>query len=188
MTSALVLLCSSWGLVTGTGLGLLGWHAATPAVGYAIAKPVGAAKSKCPRLVMGVHPRCPCTQASVTELERLLTRVGSEVECTVYVYCPADRPTFSHTPLVSRLQSIAGVELVADLGGQNALEHGIEASGECVLYDALGKPRFEGGITHSRGHEGDSVGRQAIMQIVAGQEPVATSTPVFGCEIVRRGS
>src|SRR5664279_4276966 len=32
-----------------------------------------------PTLVMFVHPRCPCTRASLAELERVVARSGGEV-------------------------------------------------------------------------------------------------------------
>jgi hypothetical protein len=43
---------------------------------------------------------------------------------------------------------------------------------------------FSGGITDSRGHEGDNDGADAILEIVSGPGVRAVArTPVFGCTL-----
>src|SRR5688572_2004456 len=53
-----------------------------------------------PTLLLFVHPRCPCSRASVAELGRLLQRVRGRVAATVVFIRPPDAaPDFSHTDL-----------------------------------------------------------------------------------------
>jgi hypothetical protein len=53
-----------------------------------------------------------------------------------------------------------------------------------ILYDAAGRLRFSGGITAARGHAGDNLGRSAIVELLEGDSPTATATPVFGCSLL----
>jgi len=65
-----------------------------------------------------------------------------------------------------------------DLHGYGAL-----TSGQVMLYDAEQKLVFSGGITHGRGHEGDSAGRESIERFLTSGETTVSETPVFGCII-----
>jgi hypothetical protein len=42
---------------------------------------------------------------------------------------------------------------------------------------------FKGGITASRGHSGDNLGRDAVIDLVTSGVASASSTPVFGCSL-----
>jgi hypothetical protein len=53
-------------------------------------------------------------------------------------------------------------------------------SGQVLAYDGQGRLAFNGGITASRGHEGDSAGRSAVEAMLAGRRHAATAF-VFGC-------
>ena len=44
---------------------------------------------------------------------------------------------------------------------------------------------FEGGITSSRGHAGDSVGRSALEARLLDSGPADDGAPVFGCSLHR---
>jgi hypothetical protein len=52
-----------------------------------------------------------------------------------------------------------------------------------MLFDASGALRYAGGITMSRGHEGDSAGSNALARILAGEQQ-AGRFPAFGCPLV----
>jgi hypothetical protein len=58
-----------------------------------------------------------------------------------------------------------------------------EVSGLTMLYNADGKLLFSGGITASRGHSGDNVGRSSIVSLVTCGTSERTRTPVFGCAL-----
>lgn len=133
-------------------------------------------------LVMAVHPRCPCTRASVYELERLAVRCRGLLRCRVLVYEPegGGEGWGSNDPfsLGARLPS---AEIQADPGGRIAAALGCEVSGAVVLFDAQGTPQFWGGITPGRGHAGDNRGSDAIASLVLGQSQLVQTSPVYGC-------
>src|SRR5437867_11128633 len=53
----------------------------------ATAKPSGRAQ-----LFVALHPRCPCSRATVRELAKILTRSARASDVTVLMYKPADQP------------------------------------------------------------------------------------------------
>jgi hypothetical protein len=71
-----------------------------------------------------------------------------------------------------------------DADGAESRRFGAAASGHVVAYDAAGRLRFHGGVTASRGHEGDNAGADALVAILRGGKPAITSAPTFGCAIV----
>jgi hypothetical protein len=70
--------------------------------------------------------------------------------------------------------------------GSLARQLGAETSGYVALYDANGRLLFSGGITRSRGHEGESAGRRTICALLAGEVVADPKTPVFGCPLFAR--
>ncbi len=135
-------------------------------------------------LVMAVHPRCPCTKASLYELERLLPRAGGQLTCVFVVLAPADRPDDWHGEARARLRSRGlGGTVIVDPGGEMAARLGCFTSGSVVLYDRVGTPLFWGGVTSGRGHAGDNAGTDAIRAILVGRTPAHRTTPVFGCPL-----
>jgi hypothetical protein len=142
-----------------------------------------------PRLLMFVHPKCPCSRASLSELTYIVEREPGKVMVEVVFVKPAG-PDFdwANTPLREQAAAIAGVGLVDD-DGTLAHRLGAETSGYVVLYDADGKLLFSGGITRARGHEGDSSGRHAICALLNGDADAVAGakSPVFGCPLFAPG-
>jgi hypothetical protein len=141
------------------------------------------------RLLMFVHPKCPCSKASVGELAEIATRESGKVAVdVVFVKLPGTNEDWSKTGLREQAAAIPGVRLIDD-DGTLARRLGAETSGYVVLYNAGGKLLFSGGITRSRGHEGDNSGRQAICALLNGKSEGFTGakTPVFGCPLFTPG-
>jgi len=90
--------------------------------------------------------------------------------------------------LIARAQAIPGVNVFHDPGGREMRRFGAETSGQTMLYDAGGTLRFRGGITASRGHEGDNPGRSAIVASLGEGTVQRATTPVFGCSLVARSA
>lgn len=147
--------------------------------------PSDAAGNPAWRLVMGIHPKCPCTRASLIELERVLADVGTHaLDCTLYVYVPGDaRQGWLDTDTMRRASAIAGATLESDPGGALSDRYGIETSGGVVLYDPTGRPRYSGGITLGRNHEGDNPGSFSIRRVLAGSPAPIERGPVYGCRL-----
>jgi hypothetical protein len=139
-------------------------------------------------LVMLAHPQCPCTRASIGELDRLMAHVGDRLAAHVVLVAPAGAPDgWDATDLRRAAAAIPGVAVLRDAGGVEARTFRAATSGQVLLYDAAGRLRFSGGITAARGHAGDNAGRSAIEALLAGADPAARETPVFGCALLGPG-
>jgi len=137
-----------------------------------------------PTLLMFIHPRCPCTRASLEELERLVRYARGTVAVTVCLFAPAQRPAgWEQTDLWRRAAGIPDALLHRDLDAVEARRFRASVSGTVLLYGTDGRLRFAGGITNGRGHGGDSVGRTAILEILASRPPASDRVRVFGCPI-----
>ena len=139
-------------------------------------------------LLMMVHPRCPCSRASLWELQGIMKKVHEKVDAHVFFYHPDDAATdWSKTHLWDIASTIAATQVVQDIDGLETKKFGAFTSGQVLLYDESGDLRFAGGINPYRGHMGDSAGKTAIMNILE-KEPEssvvqASQSLVFGCPI-----
>jgi hypothetical protein len=136
-------------------------------------------------LVLFAHPHCPCTRASLHELDSLLAGTQNRVSATVVFTIPDGVPAgWEQGELWNSAKGIPGLSVIKDQGGREAHQFAVEGSGHVLLYAPSGKLLFSGGITASRGHEGNNMGRSAIVSFVLdGQFPVS-HTPVFGCSLL----
>jgi hypothetical protein len=142
-----------------------------------------------PRLTMFLHPHCPCSRASLRELQEILAREPDKAAVDIAFVKPAGAgPNWTTSSLREQAEAIPYVRLIDD-DGTLARRLGAETSGYVVLYDARGKLLFSGGITPSRGHEGPSVGLDAICALLDGttKAPAGVQTPVYGCPLFTPG-
>lgn len=137
-----------------------------------------------PTLVMAVHPRCPCTRATISELERILAQVQGRVHTEILFFRPVDSsPDWCKTDLWASAAVLPGVTVRTDPGGIEAARFGAETSGHCILFAPDGRRLFVGGITPFRGHEGDNAGRTALISLLTRGTQEVETTPVFGCAL-----
>jgi hypothetical protein len=135
-------------------------------------------------LVMFVHPRCECTEASFSELRELITRNSTDVEVRVLFVRPKGVPEgWEQGGLWQNAAGIPGVSVESDVNGAEARAAGATVSGHVVLHAADGRVAFRGGITKARGRVGDSPGRRAILAILRGEVISDSETPTFGCPL-----
>jgi hypothetical protein len=133
---------------------------------------------------MFAHPHCPCSSASVGELNRLLTRCESPTAVHILFIRPRDvAESWTETSLRKSAEAIPGVKVQIDPLSEEARRFGAEASGYVVLYSAEGRLLFSGGITSGRGHAGDNAGENAVVDLLNGQETRLKHTAVFGCSL-----
>jgi hypothetical protein len=138
-----------------------------------------------PTLVMLVHPRCTCSRASLAELAELLARAPHPPTATVVLVVPTgSEGDWQATDLARRAARIPSVTVVRDPGGREALRFGSHTSGQTLLYDGGGRLLFSGGITGSRGHEGDNLGRATVLALLERQQPDRDGSAVFGCPLI----
>ena len=136
-------------------------------------------------LILFAHPRCPCTRASLGELEKVVARFQGSVTPWVVFFKPSGSDeTWDQTDLRKTAEAIPGVHVISDIDGVEARRFNAKTSGQTILYNDLGELLFNGGITLARGHAGDNTGRSAIESYLNGTVPDSCNTPVFGCPIV----
>jgi hypothetical protein len=136
------------------------------------------------KLVMSLHPRCPCSRASLRELAVLMARAGDRVTARIYFVEPRSAPAnWLDSDLWRDAQLIPGVSVAVDRGGEVSKSFGATTSGQVELYGAGGALLFSGGITDSRGHEGDNAGLDAILALLRGRAPSTRVSAVYGCPL-----
>lgn len=135
-------------------------------------------------LVMFAHPQCPCTRASMEELNQLLARSGKNVAAHVVFLRPEKFPLdWTQAELWKTASTIPGLAIHEDIDGATANQFGAETSGSVVLYNPQGRLLFHGGITSGRGHIGDNVGEGTIIALLNGGDTSVKQTPVYGCSL-----
>jgi hypothetical protein len=136
-----------------------------------------------PTLVLFAHPRCPCTRASLAELLQIITRCQGRVAAHVLFVTPEGVPPgWERTDLWRTAAAIPGVQVHRDAGDE-ARRFGAATSGHVALYDPQGGLLFVGGITGSRGHEGENAGSQAVIRLIHGEPAIRATSFVFGCSL-----
>lgn len=137
-----------------------------------------------PTLLMFVHPHCPCSRASLGELDQLLAEIPKLPNILVVFVKPASAASdWSTTELWRSASAIRGVKTYLDNRGAEAQRFHALTSGQTLLYDTDGKLKFEGGITLARGHAGDNAGRTSIRELLQARHPTQLQTPVYGCSL-----
>jgi hypothetical protein len=137
-----------------------------------------------PTLVMFAHPKCTCTRASLAELTTLVTEMRGKVDGRVVFMRPSElEPGWERTDTWATASAIPGVAVSVDVDGSEAKRFGARTSGQIVMYAPDGELLYAGGITGSRGHVGDNVGRRRIEAILSAAEVDQHSAPVFGCQL-----
>jgi hypothetical protein len=137
-----------------------------------------------PTLVLFFHPYCPCSRASLDELDRVLGETDHRLATTIVFTVAKGEPAgWNQADLWKSAHAMPGVTVLCDQGGAEARRFGVNGSGHTLLYSPSGQLLFSGGITGSRGHEGDNAGRSAIVSLVLHGTSEVTRTPVYGCSL-----
>jgi hypothetical protein len=114
-----------------------------------------------------------------------MARLPGSLSVHVLFYQPRNAPAgWTKSDLGEIAAAIPGVTASWDDSGLEATRFGAATSGHVVLYGALGRLLFSGGITASRGHSGDNAGRDAIVSAISTGEPGQGAAPVFGCSLL----
>ncbi len=183
-----------WLAVIATATVLMLAHAGAP--GEASTPPaVWPASSKVPHdqarptLVLFVHPRCPCSRATIGELAVLMAHAQGKVNVRALFLRPAGTSTdWAESDTWHQAAAIPGVAVQGDDAGTEARRFGMKTSGDAALYAADGRLLFHGGLTISRGHAGDNPGRDTLLALLHNEPTPATQTPVFGCALFEPGT
>ncbi|HEY9774193.1 MAG TPA: hypothetical protein V6C81_10340 [Planktothrix sp.] len=134
-------------------------------------------------LVMAVHRQCPCTRASINELNKIMTKCAGRLQAALLIYRPSGEQFVAFGDSTSDAIGMTNVERVDDANAAKADLFNATTSGECFLYNPEGLLCFHGGITGSRGHEGDNGGEDSVVALVNGEISGFQKSPYFGCSI-----
>jgi hypothetical protein len=138
-----------------------------------------------PTLLLFAHPHCPCTRASLHELDGLPAETKDKVSVIVVFTVPDGVPAgWEKGDLWKLATSIPSLRVIRDPGGREAHRFDVEGSGHVLLYAPSGQLLFSGGITASRGHEGDNAGSSAVVSFILKGHAAINHTPVFGCSLL----
>ena len=147
--------------------------------------PVIQLDSEHPTLVMFLHPRCPCSAASIAQLDRVVRRYPGRFRTWVLIVRPEGVPkAWEEGTNAEAARRLPDSTMLLDPAGSLARQFGALYSGTVQAFDHQGNRLFAGGITASRGHEGESLGSLSLQDIGAGRVPGAASMPVFGCPLM----
>jgi len=183
----------AWLAACAAGLLALSEYAATPGppaatkVAWPEFAPLELAQDR-PTLLVFLHPRCPCSTATLAELSRALAAAGT-APAVRFVYTVPENAgeAWAHGDLWRLADRYDHASRVLDPGGALARAFGAAVSGACALYSPAGRLLYAGGITGARAHEGDNAGKSALLRALErGREPlhVPERHPVFGCPLV----
>jgi hypothetical protein len=189
-------LIAVWLGLVACGLGALAGYSSTQgAVGESpqtwpdVAAPEITLSADTHTVVIAVHPRCPCTRATINELERSLAASAEEPIIYALIFEPtpgelehADE-AFARTRIAARLSRLTGVRMIPDPGSALAQRFGALTSGHTLVYDDSGSLVYSGGLTPTRAHEGPNTGSASLVQLLNGGSAVAESAPVYGCPL-----
>ncbi|GAA5118519.1 hypothetical protein JIN84_15905 [Luteolibacter yonseiensis] len=178
-----------WLLVVVGGMGALMKYSMTPgpATGIPTSWPVSsriALDVTKPNLILFAHPHCPCTAATIGELEILMNDRPGRLNAQVWFIKPEGvSKGWEETALWRKASAIPGVTVHRDDDLSEAKRFHAGTSGLTLVYAPDGHLLFQGGITLSRGHAGDNAGRDAIMALLDQKQPQEFHTPAYGCPL-----
>ena len=124
----------------------------------------------------------------MSELAQVVARVQNKARVYVLFYTPgAIGSQWDDTNLRREAAAISGVKVLSDRDGVEARRFEAETSGHTFLFAVDGRLLFNGGITASRGHQGDNAGENSIVSLINNQVVDRAQTLVFGCALHNRG-
>lgn len=140
-----------------------------------------------PTLVLFLHPKCPCSDASVGELDALMAKISGKAHVYAVFVQPKgwDEAEIKSQRLWKQASVIPGVMTALDPEGKEAQRFGALTSGHLMGFNDQGLLAFSGGITVARGHMGDNAGLQAVAEFVNSGHAPLNRTKVFGCSLFK---
>ncbi len=138
-----------------------------------------------PQLLLFVHPFCTCTVATMAELAQLQVRrkPGTIAPVVTFLFYRPRNSGWGPNDLWNKAKSIENAHAVWDDDGRESRRFGARTSGYALLYSAEGELLFGGGVTGSRGHEGDNDGLDLLEASLDSRRPSGATSRVFGCAL-----
>ena len=135
-------------------------------------------------LFLFIHPKCTCSKATINNLGRLLDSMAVPPAVTVFAPSPLeDQKGWMSTELVKQARKKCG-NVVADTRGKIASAFGVRTSGHILVYNQKQDLAFSGGVTQSRGHEGECQPLTDLAKQISNAADGTNYCPVFGCTLI----
>lgn len=137
------------------------------------------------KLILFGHPRCPCMRTSLTQLKELVLASPDKVQVKIVFVCPQNGHEDWMKSATTKLAfEVPNAQVIWDRGAKVTDAFGARTSGHLLAFDARGDLKFNGGITSSRGHVGESAGATKLRDILQGKTTgTEFKAPVFGCRL-----
>lgn len=176
-----------WGILTLSGMGWLMAYSGAPSQTIRPlhhVPPNAGFESEGFRMAMFIHPFCPCTAASLRELERLLPKSDKPLETMLVFGAENLEWKANDSRLWGLAKNITSIHCKTDNEQKIRNSFHARVSGEVFLYSPHGELLFHGGITNGRGHEGANAGSESILSILNESRQNFIKTPVYGCSLI----
>jgi hypothetical protein len=138
-----------------------------------------------PNLIVMLHPQCPCSRATLGNLERAMPELQDKTQVHLVFVHRDTEDRRDDNALLRIAKAIPGTEIFQDQAGRETELFGVLTSGETLLYSREGTLLFHGGITFGRSHEGGNPGLSAIVEFIQHGVANRSSTSVFGCALMQ---
>ena len=143
-----------------------------------------------PKLLFFAHPKCPCTDAGIKELSKIMAKLEGKVETHIIFYHPPKMSKqWVKSTLWQKATKLKGANVLIDSNGELVKQFQPKTSGQVYLYDNNKQQSliYSGGINSSRGHEGDNTGSNSVTNWVLHKKRVSNVFAVFGCSLFHGG-
>jgi hypothetical protein len=129
---------------------------------------------KSPTMVMFVEPESQDARACMDELRRVV--MDKEVNAVVVIRQPEQSADQSpDSPLIRAASQLPNTTIVVDHTGREAEYFHVQQSGQCLLYDQMGRLQFEGNLASSNSSSATPQNdRHQIDFILAGHKRTGT--------------
>lgn len=134
------------------------------------------------QLLVFLHPHCSCSQATLHELDRVLASVAHKPDVHIFFADVREHDSIKTSALWQQAQLIDDAKISID-ENDLAQQLSVHTSGGMLLYNMDGKLLFNGGITASRGHEGDNAGKAQLVNALKTSLDTSSQAAVFGCAL-----
>lgn len=134
-----------------------------------------------PEILVFLHPKCGCSQATLRNLETMLPEIGEKAVVKLVLNDLGDPKLLEESRAFSTAKTLKNITLVVDHNGFETNAFEVKTSGQVMLYDESGRLVFAGGLTPFRGHEGVSEGELSIVKWLNQRDMTWKTTSVFGC-------
>jgi hypothetical protein len=137
-----------------------------------------------PGVTVALHPRCPCSLATLDRLIALAPQLPPDTPLRILLAQPdgVTDPAWCPPELRRRLAALPQATTLADPEGRFSAAAGARTSGTVIVRAPDGAVLFQGGLTRARGDVTPSGLDQLLLAALAGSpQPI---TPVFGCALI----